>query len=260
MANHARIVPVLLGAVVLLGLHALPANATTLTRTFISNSGNDGNTCAENNPCATLLGAYEKTSAGGEINILTGGDFGTLEIEQSMTIRGEGNILGSTSGSTQIFVSAGSSDVVNLIGLDILGIGGGTGISIGQAGIVNIADCHFRDLSIAIDVESSANIFVSVKDSLMQYNTNGIYVTAVEISAKVLIDNIAVFGTGTSAGGAGITTQGAHASVVVNNSTIANNGTGLVATSGGSVFTYGNNRVNFNGDNGGPNQPVLTMK
>jgi hypothetical protein len=261
MANHARIVPVLLGAVALLGLHALPANATLIARTFISNSGDDGNACTADNPCATLFGAYEKTSAGGEINILTGGDFGSLEIEQSLTIRGQGNTLGVTGpGSNVIDISAGSTDVVNLVGLDILANGGSNGIGISSAGIVNIADCHFRDLGTAISIQPSATTFVSVKDSLFQNNFNGIAAVSGGVTAKVLIDNVTVFGTGTTGEGNGIVADGAAVTVVVNDSTIANNETGLAALSGAKLFTYGNNRVNFNGDNGGPNQAVLTMK
>jgi hypothetical protein len=259
MANHARIVPVLLGAAVLLGLHALPANAVTqITRTFVSNNGNDGDTCAADNPCLTLNGAYLKTLAGGEINILNGGDYGNLTIGKSITIRGEGNILGVTGGSNEIVVSAASSDIVNLVGLDILG--GAEGILITSAGIVSIANCHFRDLSTAIGVSATTNIFVSVKDSLFQNNSNSIVTGASAVTAKVLIDNVTVFGIGATGSGTGIIASGSHASVVVNNSTIANNGTGLFATDGASLFTYGNNRVNFNGDNGQPNQPVLTMK
>ncbi len=69
----------------------------------------------------------------------------------------------------------------------------------------------------------------------MQDNLDGIYVVSASVTAKVVIDNVAAFGTGASGGGISILADGAAVTVVVTNSTIANNSTGLTALSGAKL-------------------------
>src|SRR3981189_2069874 len=77
-----------LGAAALLGLSALPASAQT--RTWVWGVGNDANPCSRTAPCKTFAGAISKTAAGGEINCLDPGGFGSVTITKSITIKGEG--------------------------------------------------------------------------------------------------------------------------------------------------------------------------
>ena len=67
-------------------LHATPSHAQTLTRTFVSATGDDQNTCSRTSPCKTFNGAFGKTNTHGEINCLDPGGFGTLVITKSITI------------------------------------------------------------------------------------------------------------------------------------------------------------------------------
>ncbi|MDB5676093.1 MAG: putative outer membrane protein [Sphingomonas bacterium] len=79
----------------LLGLgFAAPASAQA-TRTWISGVGDDVNPCSRTAPCKTWAGAISKTAAGGEIDCLDPGGFGSVTITKSITLDcGEGGQAG----------------------------------------------------------------------------------------------------------------------------------------------------------------------
>jgi hypothetical protein len=120
-------------AVVLaLSMHAAPAQAQ-LARTFLSANGSDSNNCARAAPCRTLQEAHNKTSAGGEINMLDPAGYGRVVIQKSISIVNDG--VGSAgilvpASSTGVRIIAGAKDKINLRGLIIEGAG------IGEYGIV----------------------------------------------------------------------------------------------------------------------------
>jgi len=58
------------------------------TRTWVSGVGDDVNPCSRTAPCKTWAGAISKTAAGGEIDALDPGGYGTLTITKSITIDG----------------------------------------------------------------------------------------------------------------------------------------------------------------------------
>src|ERR1700750_1037965 len=61
------------------------------TRTWISGVGDDVNPCSRTAPCKTWAGAISKTAAGGEIDCLDPGGFGSVTITKSITLDcGEG--------------------------------------------------------------------------------------------------------------------------------------------------------------------------
>src|SRR6478609_1856202 len=68
-----------------LALTAAPAQAQA-TRTWVSGVGDDVNPCSRTAPCKTFAGAISKTAAGGEINCLDPGGYGTVTITKSITI------------------------------------------------------------------------------------------------------------------------------------------------------------------------------
>jgi len=74
-----------LGAALALGFCATSANAQA-TRTWVSGTGNDTNPCSRTSPCLTFAGALSKTAAGGEIDCLDAGNFGTVTINKAITI------------------------------------------------------------------------------------------------------------------------------------------------------------------------------
>jgi hypothetical protein len=78
-----------------LSLFSMPANAQA-SRTWISGVGDDVNPCSRTAPCKTWAGAISKTAAGGEIDNIDQGGFGTLTIVKSITIDGGGADIASS--------------------------------------------------------------------------------------------------------------------------------------------------------------------
>ena len=58
------------------------------TRTWVSGVGDDVNPCSRTAPCKTFAGAISKTAAGGEIDALDPGGFGSVSTTKSITIDG----------------------------------------------------------------------------------------------------------------------------------------------------------------------------
>src|SRR6478672_847267 len=56
------------------------------SRTWVSGVGDDVNPCSRTAPCKTWAGAISKTAAGGIINCIDPGGFGTVTITKSITI------------------------------------------------------------------------------------------------------------------------------------------------------------------------------
>src|SRR5262245_50453923 len=78
-------------------LASTSATHAQATRTWVSGVGDDVNPCSRTAPCKTFAGAISKTAAGGEIDALDPGGFGSVTITKSITIDGSGtfaSILG----------------------------------------------------------------------------------------------------------------------------------------------------------------------
>lgn len=105
-------------------LAAAPAHAQA-TRTWVSGVGDDANPCSRTAPCKTFPGAIAKTAAGGEIDVLDPGGFGTVTITKSITIAaeyvGEGGILASLNSGVIVNCSTDPNCTVVLRGLIIDG-------------------------------------------------------------------------------------------------------------------------------------------
>src|SRR6187401_3237947 len=105
-----------------------PAHAQAV-RTWVSGVGDDLNPCSRTAPCKTFAGAISKTQAGGEINCLDPGGFGTVTITKSITIDCEdtqGSILASGTNGVNVNDSATvtpNTIKVTLRGLSINGAG-----------------------------------------------------------------------------------------------------------------------------------------
>ena len=65
------------------------------TRTWVSGVGDDANPCSRTAPCKTFAGAISKTAAGGEIDVLDPGGFGTVTITKAITIDGGNGVVAS---------------------------------------------------------------------------------------------------------------------------------------------------------------------
>jgi hypothetical protein len=100
------------------------AQAQSAMMTWVSGAGSDSYPCTRASPCATFSAAYAQTAAGGEIDVLDGGDFGPLFIQRALTIANDGaGVASITPGSgAAIVVNAGTTDAVILRGLTLNGL------------------------------------------------------------------------------------------------------------------------------------------
>jgi hypothetical protein len=179
----------ILGMALVSALYTAPAHAQA-TRTWVSGAGNDANPCSRTSPCETFAGAYAKTSAGGEIDALDPGGFGTLTIGKSITIDGGGGTVASalTNSGNAITVAAGANDVVIIKNVRFQGLLGGNpscpsgcgliGLNYTSGGQVVCDTCAFVGFgSNAINVQVSANGFLQVLNSTFLNNQGAIFAT-----------------------------------------------------------------------------------
>jgi hypothetical protein len=96
----------------------LPAQASGLTRTYVSQAGSDSNPCTSTLPCRHFASAYAQTAANGIIIALDPGGYGPVNITSSITINGLGwaSITAPANGDG-IDINAGSTDQVTLLGV-----------------------------------------------------------------------------------------------------------------------------------------------
>jgi hypothetical protein len=113
-------------------------------RTFVSGLRSDTNPCTLAAPCRSFAQALTQTNAGGEITVLDSAGYGSVTISQAISIVAPDGIEGGitvTSGDA-ITINAGTSDIVNLRGLTLVGGGVGVdGIHFTSGGGLNIRNC-----------------------------------------------------------------------------------------------------------------------
>ena len=150
------------------------------TRTWVSGVGDDVNPCSRTAPCKTFAGAISKTAAGGEIDALDPGGFGTVTITKSLLIdgttgQGFGSIL--ASGTTGVNVNDSltatpGTIVVRLRNLSINGAGttlGIHGINFTSGKAVEVEGCRILNFSsTGIRVANTAgNAQLVVRDTII---------------------------------------------------------------------------------------------
>jgi hypothetical protein len=164
-----------LGALFVAGLAIAPAHAQA-TRTWVSGVGDDANPCSRTAPCKTWAGAISKTAAGGEMDALDPGGFGTVTITKSITLDGGGGQVASilsSPGVNGINVSAATTDVIILRNLRINGAGGATGVQVNTAAKVIIEKCDiFGFATAAVNATPSVVTTVNVKIQETTLNNN----------------------------------------------------------------------------------------
>jgi hypothetical protein len=177
MKTHALLLSLV--SAICLALLSTPANAATTARTWVSGVGDDGNAaslCSRTAPCKTFAGAIAVTSAGGEINCLDSGGFGVVTITQSISIicgtAGEAGVMNSSGDG--ITISAGSTGVVYLSGLDFEGLSTsvGAGVNITSALRVTIQNCVSRGFYNGVVINSPSSMTLEIKDTTIINNSN----------------------------------------------------------------------------------------
>jgi hypothetical protein len=253
-------------------LAASPAQAQA-ARTWVSGTGNDGNTasnCSRTSPCRSLSVAMSVTYAGGEINCLDPGEF---VIESQQLIITKSLIISCEAGTASVYsiaVNGSTNDVVTLRGLDFDGFQvAGSGILVSGAKEVHIEKCSIRGYTtagIATDPNSSTTVFLYIVDTVISANYGGIWLPSAGGFKVATLKNVII--TGARADGLSLASSNVYANVVdsvisgnsgsavvtlassttanIERSTIANNSVaGLyAAASGSSIRATGNGIYN----------------
>jgi len=235
------------------------------TRTWVSGVGDDVNPCSRTAPCKTFAGAISKTAAGGEIDCLDPGGFGTVTITKSLTIDGTkgsgfGSVLAAGTNGINVNDSAtGTPNTINvyLKNLSINGASTGfVGINISSARQVWVEDCQifgFRAGNGNAIRDTRTNAATNPPMGLWVYDTKMVnnLNSAVFISASTttnyrsFFNNVRIFGNSSH----GIEVTNGAATIV--NSDISNNlGNGARINSGAQVNAIGSA---FNGNGTGVN-------
>jgi len=222
--------------------------AAQATRTWISGVGDDVNPCSRTAPCKTFFGAFQKTAAGGEINCLDPGGFGSITITKSISIICDNTEAGVLVAATNAIIVNGVGAVVQISGLDIEGLGQ-TGVA-GINGIyfLNGASLTVRNTKIrgfrngyGINFQPAANaalvldnVTISEGGSASDPLTGGILVSPpLGIVTQATLTNVQLVNNLNS--GLRLDTQsggGATVAMTVKNSTLSNDGTGIMMRTG----------------------------
>lgn len=179
------------GIAMLFVLGACVANAQA-SRTWVSGVGDDVNPCSRTAPCKTFAGAISKTAAGGEINALDPGGYGSVTITKSITIDGGPGIAGITSPSTNGITINSASAVVTIRNLAIDGLGTGlSGIKLVSGQVLHIQNCKiFSYVNYGIDIEPAAAAQVFVTNTISQDNgQDGLYAIGSGVYVQITIDS-----------------------------------------------------------------------
>jgi len=244
----------------LLGLWTAAASAQQPTRTWVSGLGDDANPCSRTQPCKTFAGAISKTAAGGEIDALDPGGFGSaVIINKAITIDGGSGQVASVfaCGIFGFSIGAGANDIVRLRNISIQGCkdtggGGNSGVVFERGAALHIEHLTIRNFGtdgINLVPNQATASRLHVVDTIVSDNiAAGIAVTPaggglvkVEIS-KVRMNNNA----------AGLKVDGAasSANVGVTDSEASNNSNNGVNALNGAVVQLNRVGISGNGING----------
>jgi hypothetical protein len=234
------------------------------SRTWVSGVGDDANPCSRTAPCKTFPGAISKTAAGGEIDAMDPGGFGTITITKGITIDGGGGQVASILASSVpgVTINAGASDRVILRNLRINGVSGtsfpGTiGINFIAGSSLTVEKCDIFGFSgIGIKFQPSVRANLVVTDTTVEGCAGGGLVSsaggggvnrvnlcrttinrsglAVQSGLNSVITMTDCFITAN--GGGGVESNGASAEMTLDRTTIANNQVfGIHSTNNGFV-------------------------
>ena len=182
-----------------------PAQAQA-TRTWVSGVGDDVHPCSRTAPCKTFAGAISKTAAGGEINCLDPGGFGTVTITKSITIDCTGT-LGSilnSGGINGVNVNDSATGTPNTIDVILRGItidGAGTTPGLNAIRFVSGRSLVVEDVFIqnqnggnGVSIGNSNNARIFLNNVTMTDGNTGILVdpTAAVGVTNLVIENVRI--------------------------------------------------------------------
>jgi Alpha/beta hydrolase domain/IPT/TIG domain len=216
------------------------------TRTWVAaDTGDDANPCSRDAPCLTFAAALTATLAGGEIDVLTPGDYGPLTITKSISIcNGDGVAGALVTATSAIIIQAGTTDAVTLSGLTFGGANASNnGVIVSSAKRVVIDKVVIENFGLAgIDVAPSVGaVAVHITNTTVTNSGSGLLIKpssgakgAAVVTNVRLADNV---GVGAQIDG---TAGGVALGVIVDSAVSENGSSGVVAVSGtgGSALVY----------------------
>ena len=211
-------------------LHSGRALAQLTSKVWVSNAGADTFQCgAVTSPCATFGIASAFVAAGGEIGVLTPGDYGVVVLDKSIKITndgtGEASIQVPGALPSGIGISAGVGDVISLRGLVIDGRGGlgVAGLIFNSGSALHIQNCVIRDME-----GLAAPGFAAGWGILFTPGGN----------SQLFVSDTIIFNNGSTAGTGGIVIQPpgtGSAAVVLDRTHLENNVVGLLVDGSAST-------------------------
>lgn len=241
-----------------------PTSASfAVARTWVSGQGDDANPCSRTAACKTFAGAISKTDAGGEIDVLDPGGFGTVTITKSITIDGTGQLSSILdTGVNGVIVNAATTDDVVLRGFTIQGGVAGAcpstaidGVKVMSARSVSIEHVSIADQQVAVDlIPAVASVDVFLDGVTINNNcTAGIHAAPTGTGKlKGFIRNSTITGSGIGVDASG------SANFWLSGNTIFGNTVGVQAASGAVLNDQGSNQIVGNGTDGSLTSPTAT--
>jgi hypothetical protein len=185
---------------------ANPAKASN-TRSWVSASGSDAAACTQQAPCLTFAHAISQTNVGGEIDCLSGGDFGPVVISSSITIDCGGGVgaIGVTTPSTSAVNITAMTGTIVLRNLTLNGFGNNASVGVvanGFNGTLIVQHCSIHGFG-----DHGIEMFVNTGRAQLEISDTSVYSNGL---IGVLVDSF----------------TGAIASVVLNRVELNNNAAG----------------------------------
>lgn len=213
-------------------------------RTFVSAArGSDTNPCSAISPCRSISQALTLTASGGDITVLDPGGYGSFSVTRSVNITNDGVgevAINAPPNQDAIIIGAGTTDVVTLRGLTIIGSGGASpgshGITFTSGGTFNIQHCAVRGFANAgINLDPSGSTNFTFSDLVLANDgTNGIAVapSGTGTTTRVYFERVVSSGNvGQMNNGTGFAINGAFSTGTINvtivDSTAHSNSTGF---------------------------------
>lgn len=216
--------------------------------TYVSGKGNDSNPCSSNQPCKTLQVALTKTASGGQVTALDSANYGSVTINQAVSIISPSSAIGvlASSSISGIIINAGANDIINLQGLEIDGAGSGAnGIQFTSGAALNIKDSVIRSFNNGINFQPTGSSTLSVSSTLITNNAMGVAFQS-STSGNNTLDNVQLVGNGTALWVLGTNTA-TPATLTLQNSVVANSANIGVLSGGNSVVNVMNSTLVYNG-------------
>ena len=228
----------------------LAAPAQAQSRTWVSGVGDDINPCSRTAPCKTFSKALSVTAAGGEINCIDAGAYGTLTINKSITVDCSGTFGGVlSSGLTAAFtVNAAATDkvVIRNVAIDggTTGVNGVRVLAAREVMVENVT--MFALTGTGIEVATAADSVLGVNNVTMTRLNKGIRMAPTAGFAVVSVDNSHIIGATTA--GVELATNNAVGSV--NRSVVSDmfpsGGTAFLISAGNGILMVQNSQATNN--------------